>query len=271
MMFARRYTNEIMDDLTVPTDEIEKAFDELTTINRWLGGWRVSRLGIKHLVGGRPPDRPVTILDVGAGGSDLPEALAPLGLPCEITALDINPQAALYAQKHGRRVQTVTASAHHADFDENSFDIVHLSLFLHHCDDTEAKELLARVYRVARLGVVINDLRRNVLAYAGIALLTRCFSSSVLVRHDGPLSVLRGFTRSELIALLPGALHGNAVVTRRWAFRWEIYLKSDRSDDDSLARGCRGHRWRSRGFGRGALRRKNRPLSLFDRKTSVPA
>jgi hypothetical protein len=55
--------------------------------------------------------------------------------------------------------------------------------------------------RVARLRVVLLDIRRHWLAYWGFVAWSRLFTRNRLVRHDGPLSVLRGFIREELTAL----------------------------------------------------------------------
>ncbi len=91
MTGGRRTIPELMDDPTVPRGSIDRALHELAIINRWLGGERVSRLGVGRIVRSLRPGTPITILDVGAGGFDLSRALAPLGRQFEVTALDIKP------------------------------------------------------------------------------------------------------------------------------------------------------------------------------------
>lgn len=220
MIGGRRNIHELMDDLAVDERNIDRALQELSMINRWLGGDRVSRLGVQWILRSLPPGRPVTVLDVGAGGSDLSRALAPIGRRFEVTALDVNPRAGDFARKHGRPITVIVGSAHALPFDERSFDIAHVSLFLHHCSDEEASTLLENLSRIARYGIVINDLHRHALAYASISLLTRLFSRSALVRHDAPVSVLRGFLRRELTALVPARLHTAVSISWHWAFRW---------------------------------------------------
>lgn len=224
MLGGRENIRELMDDPGVTGEDINRALLELSTINRWLGGDRVSRLGVQRILRSVPPGRPVTVLDVGAGGSDLSRALAPLGRQFEITALDVNPRAADFARMHGRPVTMIIGSAHALPFGERSFDIVHLSLFLHHCTDDEARALLTNLSRIARHGIVINDLHRHAIAYVSISLLTRLLSRSALVRHDAPASVLRGFLRKELAALVPVRLHPALSLSWHWAFRWCVSL-----------------------------------------------
>jgi ubiquinone/menaquinone biosynthesis C-methylase UbiE len=224
MIGPRRHISEFMDDPAVPAGTLERALDELTLINRWLGGERVSQLGVQQIVSTLPSDRPISILDVGSGGSDLIQALAPLDRRFEVTSLDLNPLAGEIARKRGLPVNVVVGSAHALPFQDRSFDIAHLSLFLHHCTDGEAVKLLSNLSRIARHGIVINDLHRHVLAFAGISILTALFSRSRLVRHDGPASVLRGFRRSDLLALVPRRVCPAVSISRHWAFRWCVTI-----------------------------------------------
>jgi ubiquinone/menaquinone biosynthesis C-methylase UbiE len=224
MIGARRMLPEMMDEPSVPDDQVERALRELSVINRWLGGFRVSRLGVGYLFDSLPTDGPVSVLDVGAGGSDLPKVLAPLGRRFDVISLDLNFHACLRAGEQRPPVAAVNGSAFALPFRDRSFDIAHVSLFLHHCTDAEARALLVNLSRVARHGIVINDLHRHVIAYAGITMLTGILSRSALVRYDAPVSVLRGFLHSEIAALLPPGLQSTTSISWRWAFRWCICI-----------------------------------------------
>ncbi len=219
-MAGRRHDQEMMDGPGLSYGELETALRELDVINRWLGGFRTTRIGIERLIRGLPAGTTLSILDVGSGGTDLREVLRPLGREFRVTALDINPLVHKYARRRGQGTEAVTASAHTIEYPEQSFDIVHASLFLHHCSDAEAARLIQRAARIARLGVVINDLHRSWIALTAIALLTALFSRSRIVRYDAPLSVRRGFTRQDLGAVLANAGFGDAALSRQWAFRW---------------------------------------------------
>jgi SAM-dependent methyltransferase len=98
-------------------------------------------------------------------------------------------------------------------FADESFDIVHASLVIHHLPPDDVVALLAEMRRVARLGVVVNDLLRGRLGHTGAWLLTRLATGNAYTRHDAPLSVRRAYTLPELEALLAGAgLHADG----RW-------------------------------------------------------
>jgi ubiquinone/menaquinone biosynthesis C-methylase UbiE len=236
MIGARQYIHELMDDPAVDEASHHQALRELSVINRWLGGDRVSRRGVERFLQHIPSDRPVSVLDVGAGGSDLSRALAPLGRRFDITALDLNARAGDFVRKLGHPVQVVVGSAHALPFDEQTFDIAHASLFLHHCTDDQARALLENLSRIARYGIIINDLHRHTIAYASISLLTRLFSRSALVRYDAPASVLRGFLRRELVVLFPARLHTALSISWHWPFRWCASVPLTKTRDDTFPR-----------------------------------
>ena len=56
-------------------------------------------------------------------------------------------------------------------------------------------------------------------------ILTRLFSRSYLVKHDAPLSVLRGFKKKELEELLNKAGILNYTIHWKWAFRWLVIVR----------------------------------------------
>ena len=213
-----------MDDHSIQDERLTDALKELDVINRFLGGDAVSRKGLAVLMKRIPEHRPLSILDVGSGGSDLTHSLPADDRTLSLTSLDINFGACRYSRENHSGLSVVNGSVHFLPFKDRSFDIVHVSLFLHHFTETELKTIIASLDRVSRYGIVINDLRRSLFAYIGIVALTQIFSSSGMVKNDGPVSVRRGFIRSELEQLcsqLPSVTYS---IRRMWAFRWCVTI-----------------------------------------------
>jgi sugar phosphate isomerase/epimerase len=100
------------------------------------------------------------------------------------------------------------------------YDIVHGSLMLHHFPEDRAADALRKMQRLARIGVVIQDLHRHPLHWAGSHLLIPLLTEDAMARHDGPVSVLRGFTRDELEAIAEDAGLKHASVGWHPPFRW---------------------------------------------------
>jgi ubiquinone/menaquinone biosynthesis C-methylase UbiE len=189
--FGRRSDEaEIMDDLSVAGAEFDLAYQELETINRNLGGVRA----IERFLPAANSD--LLILDVAAGGCDVSEAIME-SRRCRVVALDCNPSGL----KRAVRSWPVVGDALELPFDDGVFDVVCASLFFHHLSDEDCVRVLRQMWRIARRLVLVNDLHRSVVAYFAIRALTGAFSRSRMVRHDGPVSVLRAFRPSELLEI----------------------------------------------------------------------
>jgi ubiquinone/menaquinone biosynthesis C-methylase UbiE len=86
-------------------------------------------------------------------------------------------------------------------FRDGTFDVVMASLFFHHLSDEDCVRVLAQMWRIAKRLVLVNDLHRHAVAYFSIRGLTAMFSKSPMVRHDGPVSVMRAFRPNELLSI----------------------------------------------------------------------
>jgi SAM-dependent methyltransferase len=217
----RKNDPEIMDDFSIRDERIDQALRELKTINILLGGRGTTRKGFRLLTKNKSLSGRLTVLDAGAGGADV---FGNDNEPYAVTALDKNPRACSFLHEHSQHT-VVCGDAVNIPFKEKSFDIVHVSLFLHHFREEEIVLLMQSFMRVARRGIIINDLRRSALALFGIKILTILFSRSGMVQHDAPLSVQRGFTRSELLRILSLCSIQKFTLQRTWAFRWLVVVE----------------------------------------------
>lgn len=219
-MLRRRFDHEMMDDFSIQDERVDRALEELKQINRYLGGRTTTRKALQVLQQSSTSRQPLSVLDVGAGGADVFEGL---NGAVKVTALDRNPRVCRYLKDHGCS-EVICANVLQAPLGEKTFDVVHASLFLHHFRGEELRKILSSCLSISRYAVIINDLRRSVLAWLGIKILTAIFSRSPMVKHDGPVSVLRGFTKSELKDLLASCGVTKYILRRRWAFRWMVVV-----------------------------------------------
>jgi ubiquinone/menaquinone biosynthesis C-methylase UbiE len=194
-----------LDDLAVLRDNLR----DLGRSNRLTGGTMLSFRAITALA---PATGPLTILDVGTGGADIPMTLlrdpAFQARPTSVTAVDSRAEvleAARAAHPELASVSGLTlevADGRALPYTDYAFDVAHTSLVLHHLEPDEAVPFLRELSRVASRGVVVNDLARRPITLFGAWLLSRLCTRNHFSRHDAPLSALRAYTSDEAIGLL---------------------------------------------------------------------
>ena len=104
-------------------------------------------------------------------------------------------------------------------FADGSVDVAACSLVIHHLPPDEAVAMLREMRRVARRGVIVNDLIRTWLGLLGAWAVSRALTRNPLTRHDAPLSVRRAYTRAELVELARRAGLGPVVVAGWLGYR----------------------------------------------------
>lgn len=227
--FSSRSTAlELMDDPAIQGPELERTLAEIERINRALGGYPPSLHGIDALLS--PGTRRFTLLDVGTGGADFPMRIADWakarGVEVEIVGIDLTETTVAFASRRTRAYPNIRIERADLFEMDTRFDVVHAAQVLHHFVGDDARRALEAMARLARLGVVVNDLHRHPLAWGGIAVITRALAKSRLVKYDAPLSVLRGFSREDFVRMCRDA--GLAAPRIRWRpmFRWEVVIPS---------------------------------------------
>jgi SAM-dependent methyltransferase len=218
---------EALDSPALDSGLARATLRDIAIANRWFGGVAAVRYGVRRLVDAGPQE--LVIADVGAGAGDVLAALARDlrrdGHRVRGIALDFHAEAARMARE--ARHLSARADAFHLPLASGSVDIALASQLLHHYDPASAATLFAELERIARVGVVIADLRRTTVAAWGIWVAATLLRFHPISRADGVLSVRRGFTAAELEALCRRAGHP-AVVRRRPGFRLVAYWRAER-------------------------------------------
>ena len=213
---VRREVPELLEDGGLPASDVAANLADLARLNRLPGGVAASAAGIRVLLNGAVPTD-LRILDVGTGRADMPLDFARRGW--RSVAVDLNPQVLEIARRSAAEtpaVEVVEADGRSLPFPSASFDVAHCSLLIHHMDEEQAIRLMKELRRVARRGVVVNDLRRGPFAFVASALPTLALSRSHVTRHDGVASARRAYTLDELDDLLAAAGLRRVWRSSRW-------------------------------------------------------
>ena len=200
----RAVAHELLDGETLDDRALRQNLREMARLNRLPGGGGASIAAIRRL--GAPFD--ATILDVGTGGADLPRRLRRVMPDAALVAIDARAEvlalaAAWTPARH--RIELRRGDGRALPLGDGSVDVAHASLLIHHLDPDEAIVTLAEMRRVAQRGVVVNDLRRGVVAFAITAATVLALSRGRYTRHDGVLSARRAYTLPELDDLAAAA------------------------------------------------------------------
>ena len=161
------------------------------------------------------------MLDVGTGMGDIPAAAKTVAHEIGLDLWTIGFDLSLPLVTENRESNDVVArgDALRLPFRDNSVDVVMASQMLHHFQFDDAVIVVREMSRVARKRAIISDLRRSVFAAAGIWAASFPLGFHPVSRHDGVVSVMRGFLPRELTKIVKTATGIEPDVKHRLGFR----------------------------------------------------
>lgn len=236
MMIDTRHRSdapELMDNFEMEGEILRDALDKIASINRLLGGNKVTIEGVQELLKGQPRSRKIHILDVGCGNGDMLRTLADLatqtGYQFQLTGVDAN----AFTIAHAQHLSTTYDNIHYQCRDifieseaAEQYDIILCTLTLHHFNDPDILRLLLQFSQQSRLGFVINDLERSPVAYRLFQALCFVFGLNDMSRDDGLVSILRGFKRKDLETFASQLTIKRSTIRWKWAFRYQWIVQT---------------------------------------------
>ena len=176
----------------------KRSLRDVRRANTVLGGANAVLAEVRRLLPALGPH--VTLLDVGTGLADIPAKARKVAARQGVRLFAVGLDEAGSLAAHSAEVldASVCGDARVLPFATSSVDVVTCSQVLHHFEDHEIALVLGEMHRVARRAVIVSDLRRSWIAVAGFWLVTWLLGFHPVSRHDGMVSVLRGFTNEDL-------------------------------------------------------------------------
>ena len=219
---ARIRGAEYLDDPRLDPAVALRSLEDIARCNRLFGGTSAVLAELWPVIeGARRRGVSLSLLDVGTGAGDIPSRVRRTGAARGVTVHTIGIEASLALAMASRALagSAVAADARTLPFADRSVDVVTCSQVLHHFDDASARHLLTEMDRVARVCVIVSDLRRAWAAAGGVWLASWALGFHPASRHDGVVSVLRGYRASELARAVHDATGRHATVRDRRGFR----------------------------------------------------
>lgn len=201
----RRRGFEYLDAPGVDPRLVRRSLADVALANALFGGTRAVLLELGLVL----PElsAAATLLDVGSGVGDIAARARELARQkdVDLSLITIDMAETLAVASRARTGNAVRGNATALPFADRSVDVVMCSQTLHHFDDASAACVLRELHRVARVRVIISDLRRSWLAAAGLWIASFPLGFHPVSRHDGIVSIMRGYTRDELRRLIKSA------------------------------------------------------------------
>lgn len=233
--FSNKYRSaqtEIMDDLDFQGVEMKNLLKDLKVVNKWLGGNTITIDGINKLLQDHSKAEKVTILDIGCGDGELLRKCADFGnqnnFNFNCIGLDFNENILTYAKESSTSYPNIKFRKVDVFLEENlipNCDIAVCTLFLHHFNNKEIEGLLKKLMHKITIGAVINDLHRNKQAFNLFKLVSTLFLKTKTAKHDGLVSIARGFKKDELEKISRQIPNQKSKIQWRWAYRYQWILK----------------------------------------------
>ena len=218
-MPSRRRGVEILDDPATDPAVRLRSIRDVARANTLLGGTRALLTALTPVL--RDVGPRATLLDVGTGLADIPrqarERARRLGVA--LATVGVDEAESLFGATRSSLDAGACADVRRLPFASGSVDVVTCSQLLHHFDESEVPLVLRELDRVSRGWVIVSDLRRSWLAACGFWLASWPLRFHRVTRHDGFVSVLRGFTGDELARHVYDATGRRAAVRSHLGYR----------------------------------------------------
>ena len=199
---------EVLDDLSPEDPRALRSRRDLRRVHRAMRSVSALKDALSRLRLGAPP---LSVLELGAGDGTLllrlAAAIRPRWSGVKLTLLDrqriVNSQTIDDYRRYGWEAtpvcEDVLTWVRHPIHQQ--FDLCVTTLFLHHFQDLELRELLRGVASRSRAFIAIEP-RREMLAKAGSRLIG-LLGTNAVTREDAVKSVDAGFTGNEITAAWP--------------------------------------------------------------------
>ena len=236
MDFSKRHReDELMDDPAISLEALKPTYEDINRANQLLGGHQGILDALLELIG-ENRKKSYSIIDVGCGdGSTLRRVgyfFKRKGIDVRLTGIDLNTKAVALARESSENYPEIdyhVGDVLNKESMENlEADFVISILTLHHIAEDDIPLFLGQLAKMARIGIIINDLQRSRAAYYLFKWFSAIFIKTKIAKNDGLISIRSGFTKKELLQYserLTGLHHS---IRSHWAFRYVWVMKVKR-------------------------------------------
>lgn len=225
---------ELMDDFQGSKEELKIVLEDISRVNRLLGGNRITINAVAELIRNNPQDSYV-IMDLGCGDGTMLRELAKYcienRIKVNLIGIDLNTDALEIATESSfeyPEIQFLKQDVLQLTPTDFNCDILISTLTTHHFTNEELPKFLKQFALLAKLGFVNNDLHRSHLALFLYRLFSKVFIRTRTAKIDGAISIKRGFKKNDLQALAKQLPQMKHFIKWKWAFRYVWIMEPKR-------------------------------------------
>ncbi|MGB5275422.1 MAG: methyltransferase domain-containing protein [Flavobacteriaceae bacterium] len=234
---SRSTEREIMDDFQGDGATLESVLNDISRVNRILGGNRITINAVARLMEAHPQQK-YTIIDVGCADGAMLKEIANYcrsqKIPVDLIGIDLNVDALYLAKKalvDYPEIRFLQQDVLQLEKFHLNCDILTTTLMIHHFTDSQLTVLLKQFTQLAHIGVVINDLHRSRMAFYLFELFSLVFLKTETARIDGLISIRKGFKKKDFVRFSEQLSDFHHSIGWKWAFRylWIMQAQSPRT------------------------------------------
>ncbi|GAA3510991.1 class I SAM-dependent methyltransferase [Aquimarina addita] len=228
----RSEEKELMDDPMVDQKALDVALSDVSRVNKLLGGNGITINAVFKQIARAMIVKEWTIVDLGSGDGEMLRQIADqarkLKIKVKLIGLDINDKCVLRSKQLS--VLYPEISYYNKSFisltkEELYCDIMICTLTFHHMKNEEIKNVIYKSKELVSTSLIINDLHRNSIAYFLFKIFSFFFIKGHIAKHDGLVSIKRGFKRIELMNLAKELNLHSYQLDWKWAFRYRWIIQ----------------------------------------------
>lgn len=224
---------ELMDDPSVPENDLNTALSDISRVNKLLGGNGITINAVLQQIDQNPSTKEWVIMDLGCGDGEilrlLHKRLEKKEIKVRFIGIDINEACLHQAKKLSKTypaIEFYNKNIFTVSKEDFNCDIILCTLTLHHFRDEEIKKLLKKGLTLVSKVFIINDIHRNTLTYYLFKLFSFFFIKGYIAKNDGLVSIKRGFKRKELLHLAKELQIDAYQLDWKWAFRYRWVISN---------------------------------------------
>ncbi|MEO1021010.1 MAG: methyltransferase domain-containing protein [Bacteroidota bacterium] len=205
---------------------LANTYKQFHIINRLLSKWRsIYMREIRPLA--KEKNAPLTLLDIGFGGGDIPLQLAKWAkqdnIALHITAIEMDDRAMTFVEQRTIPEHVVFRICSSSDLvkENKRFDIVISNHVIHHLNNADLTSLMQDAEVLSIQKVIFNDIERSDVGFGLFATIASLLFWNSFIVKDGLISIRRSYTFRELRQVAPPGWTVRRLFLYRLLLMWE--------------------------------------------------